>query len=325
MLAQLPCLQNLTLKACPVAEQQSYQGRIISLLPQLQILDSHKVSNAAMQAKSQTQSKIAKQSSAQRSALLPPEKLPLSSRIDRTHKAHQPAMKKSTPANDKAAESTQRQQPVSSGVDEAAVIASRSVSKRKQREQLDGSGTADANADHGLSHGSSAAQEGKRAKQATSTEQAVAADRQAGLASAVAEKLGKKKPRRDMTASAGHVQSHGDSIREDRRVQHTLGMGDTNGAGPGVKTVEDHTMLAIDTAKHKASKKAKEHKGMGSASMVGKSQAQASRKAQRTSQALASGKEVGLCRSKSHQECNKQSLADWCAAENGHFMSQCKA
>ncbi len=43
-LAQLPNLQNLTLKGCPLAEQPGYPESIRELLPQLQILDSHRIS-----------------------------------------------------------------------------------------------------------------------------------------------------------------------------------------------------------------------------------------------------------------------------------------
>ena len=44
VLAQLPNLQNLTLKGCPLAEQQGYPGNVKEQLPQLLILDSHRLS-----------------------------------------------------------------------------------------------------------------------------------------------------------------------------------------------------------------------------------------------------------------------------------------
>lgn len=44
VLAQLPRLQNLTLKGCPLAEQPGYPENVRELLPQLQILDSHRLS-----------------------------------------------------------------------------------------------------------------------------------------------------------------------------------------------------------------------------------------------------------------------------------------
>ena len=313
VLGQLPCLQNLTLKACPVADQQGYKDSIISLLPQLQILDSQKVPNAALQVKQQTQSKGAKQLYAQRSEVQPQQKVQLSNSINRMDGAEQLAKQKTTQINDRVADFTWREPPVSSGTDKAAGIASKPVSKRKQREQLNDSGTADAKAGHGASHASSGAQIGKKAKQATSIGQAVAADRRAHSVSTVAGQLGKKKPRRDVTTAAGGVKSQEDSIREDRRVQQTLSMGDTSGLGPGAKTVGNHTIIAVDTAESKPSKKLREKKGKASAPVPGKPQAQASRKAQRSSQALASGKEVGPPRSKSHQRCYEHPLAIWCA------------
>ena len=306
MLAQLPSLQNLTLKACPVAEQQSYQDSVIRLLPQLQVLDSHKVSNAATQARQQEQSSSAKQPSAQRPALQAHEKRPLSNSIDRMGRAQQPAMKKATQAHDKTAVSIGRQQQVSSGSDEAAVLASRPVFKRKQREQPDESGTANAKAGHGVSHVSSGAHEGKRARQATSTGQGIATDRQADSVSAVAGEPGKKQPCRDITAAADAVQSQKDSIRKERRTQHTLTMGKTSGLG--VKALKQHTATAVDAAKIKPSKKLTGQKGKASAPVLGMPQAQASRKAQSASQALATGKEVGLPGTRSHQECDKVSL-----------------
>ncbi len=45
ILAQLPNLQNLTLKGCSVTEQESYPKCVIDLLPQLHILDNQKVSS----------------------------------------------------------------------------------------------------------------------------------------------------------------------------------------------------------------------------------------------------------------------------------------
>ena len=322
VLAQLPCLQNLTLKACPVADQQGYQGSIISLLPQLQILDSQKVSNAAKQAKQQTQSKSAKQTPAQRGALQPQEKLPLSDSIDMMDKGMQPAKQKTTQSNDRAAGSARYEPPVSSSTDKAAGIASKPVSKRKQREQLDDSGRADAKAGHGVSHANNGAQQGKKAKQATSMGQAVAADRQADSVSAVAGQLGKKLPHGNVTAAGGGLQIQRDSTREERGTQQTLTMGMTS--GQGAKTLGAQTMIAVGTAKNKPSKKSREKNGGASAPVLGMPQAQASRKAQRASQALASGKEVGLSRSTSHPEC-KQHPSICCAgieSYHGQFTSQ---
>ena len=323
MLAQLPCLQNLTLKACPVAEQQSYQGSIISLLPQLQILDSQKVSDAAMQARQQTQSKSAKQEPAQRGALQPQEKLPLSDSIDKMDRGMQPAKQKTTHRNDRAADSARHDPLVSSGTDKAARIASKPVSKRKQREQVDDSDTADAKTGHGASHASSGAQQGKKAKQATSTGQAAAADRQANYVNAVAGQLGKKLPHGNVTA-AGGLQTQKDSTREEGRTQQTLTMGKTS--GQGAKTLGEQTMIAVDTAEKKPSKKLREKKGKASAPVLGTPQAQASRKAQHASQALASGREVGLPRSNLHHGCNKHPSV-WCAgieSDHNHLMSQWK-
>ena len=324
MLAQLPCLQNLTLKACPVADQQGYQGSIISLLPQLQILDSQKVSNAAMQAKQQAQRKSAKQKLAQRGALQPQEKLPLSDSIDRMDRGLQPAKQKTTQTNDRAADSARHEPPVSSGTDKAARIASKSVHKRKQREQLDESGTADAKGGHGLSVASSGAQQGKKARQATSTGQAVAADRQTNSVSAVAGQLGKKLPHGNVTA-AGGIQIKKDSTREEGRKQQTPTMGKTS--GQGAKTLGNQTMIAVDTAENKPSKKLSGKKGKASAPVLGTPQAQASRKAQRASQALASGKEVGLPRSKLHWDCDQHPSVCYAGinSNHGHFTSQWKA
>ena len=44
VLAQLPNLQNLTLKGCPLTEQPGYPEIVKELLPRLQILDSHRLS-----------------------------------------------------------------------------------------------------------------------------------------------------------------------------------------------------------------------------------------------------------------------------------------
>lgn len=326
VLAQLPCLQNLTLKACPVADQQGYQGSIISLLPQLQILDSQKVSNAALQAKQQTQQKSAKQPSAQRSAVQPQEEVLLSNSINRIGRADEPAKQKATQASGRAPDSTQRKPPVSSGTDKAAGIASRPVSKRKQTEQLDDSGTANAKAGHGPSHGSSGAQEGEKGKQATNAGKGVhrATAIQEVSVRTVAGEPGKKKPRRDVTAAPGGVQSQEKSMGEDRETQHAGSMDKSEYLGTGVKTLQEQTRLAASTAKVKPSKKLKEQKGKASASVLGKPQAQASRKAQRASQALASGKEVGLLRSKLHCGRNKHPSI-WCAgikSTGGHFTSQ---
>ena len=301
MLAQLPCLQNLTLKACPVADQQGYQDSVISLLPQLHILDSHRVCNAVTQAKQQIQNRGAKQPSTQRPALQPQEKLLLSSRIDRTDRSHQPATKRSTQAKKIAAELPRLQQPVSGDTDEAPAIASRPVSKRKQREQLDDPDTADGNAGHGLSYVSSGPQEGKKDKQAISIGkgvQGLAANRRADPVSTIARELGKKKLRRDVTAAATGVQFRKDSIRKEKVTQHTLSMDDTSKLRTGMKTPLGSSMLAVKAAKPQPSKKSREHKSDASAPVPGKAQAQVSRKAQGASRPLASGKEVILPRSK---------------------------
>lgn len=43
VVAQLPNLQNLTLKGCPLAESQGYPGKVKEQLPHLHILDSHRL------------------------------------------------------------------------------------------------------------------------------------------------------------------------------------------------------------------------------------------------------------------------------------------
>ena len=300
MLAHLPSLQNVTLKACPLAEQQGYQDSIIRLLPRLQILDSHKVSSAAMQAKQQTGSSIAKPPSAQRSALQPQEKLLLSNIIVEIDGARLPAKRDSAQANDRAAKSPQRQKLVSSGADEAAVMASRPVLKRKQIEQLDNAGTADAKAGCGPSHASNGAQEGKKAKQATRTGKGVhevARDRQGASSRAVAGELGKKKPCRDATAAASGVQSQEDGIMKQGK---RLSMNTAKDLGTGEKGLREQSMIAAKTARDKPSKKLRDPKGKASALVPSMPQAQASSTVQSASQALASGKQVAAPKSNSH-------------------------